>query len=267
MSDDDDLGITIDESPALSDLPENDNQPSELVAPATPQPDAAATPPAETEEQKQARIAKEAFENRSAKRKLADAQKELAGLKAQMAQKPKPEVPVLPDPTTVTREQFQQSVVTRDEAIRQAAAYDAAQQAIARQQQEAVDAAQREKFEALNKVTQTYGGRAVQLGLKPDELQQAGAIVAQYGIDDALAEYILHDDQGPLITKFFASNLAELDRINSLPPLQAAVAIETLIKPKAASLKPKVSNAPPPSDGVGSGVFSSDYNDKGDRFI
>ncbi len=258
----DDLGIVIDDSPSIQERDEASvTQPSEPIAPATPAPEPAAQPPAETEEQKQTRIAKEAYEHRATKRELAALRKQLEEMQNAQNQKPKPVVPDLPDPLTLTPEQLQQSLVTRDEAIRQAALYEAEQQAIARQSQMAEDARQRAEQEAIATAGQQYSAKAVQLGLKPEELYQAGMMVAQSELNPEVAKLILSDEHGPLITKYLASNPSELDRFSDLSkanPYQAAIELVTLLKPKAAALKPKVSSAPAPGERIGSGLMTHD---------
>jgi hypothetical protein len=246
-----DLGIVIDDSPPIV-TPE----PEEAAAPATPAEQQEKPAPEDPDPSKA--IAKYAFEARNAKREAETLRKQLAD-----AQKgPQPERPVIPEvanPLGVTEAEFRQQQAQREEAIRNAAIFDANQKAQQEQQAQQEAARQREQQEALIKTTQTYSSRAVQLGMKSDELERAGAVVAQFGLDDQLAGLILGDDQGPLITKYLAENLGELERINALAsrnPFGAAIEIVNIIKPKAASLKPRVSNAPPPAETVGSGAMS-----------
>ncbi len=265
---DDDLGIVIDESPALSDLPENDNDPGAAppTAPATPEQVPEVTPPAETDEQKQARIAKETFENRSAKRKVQELERELAELKNAQSQKPRPEIPALPDPLATNEQDFNRARETREEAIRQAALYDANQLAIQDQQRATERARQLERQEALNKAVDSYSKRAVQLGVKTEELRDAGNMVQQFVTDLGVTEMILNDEQGPLITKYLSQNVAEMEAVANMTPINAAIYIASVVKPKAASLKPKVSCAPDPIERPGSSVLPRDYGVEGATF-
>jgi hypothetical protein len=244
----DDLGVVIDDSPPL----------------VTPEPDEAATPatPAEPQEKTasdepdpQKTVAKYAFEARAAKREADALRKQLEEAK-KAPQPERPAIPDVPNPLSVSAEEHARLQQQRENAIREAALYDARQKALNEQAERAEADAQRARLEALNKSTQTYASRAVQLGVKPEELQQAGQVVAQFGLDDAVAELILGDDHGPLITKYLASDADAMERLASLPPLQAAIEIVTTIKPKAASLKPRVSNAPPPQESLGMGAAS-----------
>ena len=111
-------------------------------------------------------------------------------------------------------------------------------------------ARQRQRLEALQKSAESYTAKAVQLGIKPDELEAAGKFVHSYGISDDLRDVILADETGPLITKYLSLHEDELDELVRMHPIQAALRIERQIKPKAAALKPRVSNAPEPPESV-----------------
>jgi hypothetical protein len=256
MGDAAEMAIEFDEGPAvLADMEEGTPEPSEQPVSTgdadTPtaredDPD----PKSQPEDHLQKKIAEQAYKRRVAEREAEQLRKRLEALEQQANQQARPEVPAIPDPLSLTDEQLRERMNVRDEAIRQAAAYDAHQAAI-KQQRDSVEAErQQRQQEALYKAAETYSARAVQLGMKPEELQAAGNMVARFGIDAGLGEMILHDDQGPLITKYLANNLADLEQINAMTPMQAAVYIATKVKPKAASLKPRVSNAPEPTDSV-----------------
>jgi hypothetical protein len=245
------LGIVIDDSPPIV-TPE----PDEAAPPATPDEPQENKAPEEPDPQKA--IAKYAFEARAAKREADALRKQLDEAK----KGPQPERPVIPDvpnPLAVSEQQFAQQQAQREEAIRQAAIYDAEQNAIKAQRQAQEAAAQRARLQELGEVGQKYDSRAVQLGIKPNELHEAGAVVVSASIHDGIAELILRDEMGPLITKYLATNPDELDRFSELSrsnPYAAAAELVASLKPKAASLKPKVSNAPAPQDPIGSGAAS-----------
>ena len=82
--------------------------------------------------------------------------------------------------------------------------------------------------------------------MKQEELQAAGNIIGQFGIQDDVANYILEEEQGPLITTYLSKNLLELEKLKDMSPAAAAVYIATTVKQKAAALKPKVNSAPDP---------------------
>lgn len=246
---------------------------TELVVPEVPEtiageeaptsPDDSPDPKEPPKDDLQKKIADQAYKRRVAEREAENLRKQVAELQAKN-QPARPVVPDLVDPLRVNDVEFRQNVAEREEAIRQAAAHDARQEAIRSQQQAQEAARQQAQHEVLQEQAKTYSARAVQLGVKPEELQAAGKVVGDFGIDSSIAEMILQDDQGPLIVKYLAQNLAELDDLNQLSVPQAAVRIATSIKAKAASLKPRVSNAPDPLKPVrGGGMPPADYGPKG----
>lgn len=244
-------GIEFDNGPAL-------NQEIEQ-----PEPEPASDPPTATTEEppkevqqgddQQALLARYAITAREAKRKADALEQKLKELESNSAPQVRPDVPQMPDPLSLTDDQYRQQVAARDEAVRRAAEFDAKQRLLQEQQRQIQAERERQQQESLVKKAETYKARSVQLGVKPEELEQAGKMVATFGIDGQLAELILADDHGPLITKYLATNLTVLDEINSLTPLQAAVRIATDIKQKAAAMKPKASSAPEPPNRPKSG--------------
>ena len=258
MGDAAEMAITFDEGPAVfpdEDAPVNEPDKAEVNDP-EPAGDADTPtareddpdPKSQPDDHLQKKIAEQAYKRRVAEREAEQLRKRLEAL--EQTQKARPVVPDMPDPLSLDDARFREFQAQRDEAIRQAAQYDAEQNAIKQEQTRQNEARQQEQQRELMKAAETYSARAVQLGIKPDELQAAGNMVAKFGIDSNLAQMILQDDQGPLITKYLAANLEELDNINTLPVHQAAVRIATLIKQKAAALKPRVSNAPEPPESV-----------------
>jgi hypothetical protein len=152
----------------------------------------------------------------------------------------------MPDPFAVTDEEYKRRIREREQALISAAAYDAQQQVLEQQQRAMAAEAARKQQEVMTEKVQSYSERAKTLGVRPDELQAAGAIVGQFGMDDSLVQYILEDDHGPLITKYLSQNIQELDNLRYMHPTMAAVRIATQIKAKAAALKPKLTNVPNP---------------------
>lgn len=237
-------------------------EPSEVVeTPSTPEPEPE-KPDAEEEKRKQ--IAEHAFKRREAERKAHELEKQVEELRRKTTQQDRPTVPELADPLTLNEQQWAEQIRQRDEAIRRAAEWDA-QQRLSQDQQRQLEAErQRQQQEALQRSAKEYTERAVKLGMKPEELQQAGNLVGRFGLSGELVQMILDDDQGPLITKYLAQNVDELDHIVNLNPFQAAVHIATTVKQKAAALKPKVSTAPSPTTSVrGAGIVADGYGPKG----
>jgi len=209
-------------------------------------------------------VGKKTFKIREAERQTEELRKQLEETKAQLPRDQRPSVPDIPDPYDTD---FQTKVAVRDKAIEQAAQFDARQQ-IQNSQMEADQARKTQaQLDTLKKSVDSYAQRAKQLGMNNEELQQAGSVVAQYGINDDLVRHILSDSHGPLITKYLASNPIALDEIAKSDPLRAAVLISTDIKAKAVKLATKTTSAPPPTQALsGAGVPPTRRGPKGASF-
>ena len=66
------------------------------------------------------------------------------------------------------------------------------------------------------------------------------------------------DPDGPLITKYLATNPVELQEVVGMSPIQAALHIERSIKPKATQLRPRKSTTPNPPKSVEGASADSD---------
>lgn len=164
---------------------------------------------------------------------------------AEMQAPQRPEVPPMPDPYD---DDFEQKIQDRDKILQEAAAYDAQQrlrqeyeESLARQQQE-------QELTQLAEQVQTYSDRAEKLGIKPDELQRAGAAVARFGIDEGISKFILGEEQGPAMTVYLAEHPMELDKMQQMDPYRAAIYIENEIKPRVANARSGAKTPPPPVD-------------------
>ena len=209
-------------------------------------------------------VAKKAFETREAKRQAEDLQRQLDEAKAAIPQEQAPNVPKLPDPYD---DNYEDQVAARDDAIRAKERFDARQSFAQTQREQAQAAQQREQQAALNNKVTEYSNRATALGVNAQELQAAGNLVSQYGINDQVTQFILGDDQGPLITQYLSKNPMELETIRTLDPMQAAIHISSNIKSKAAALGVRTPTAPDPAEILrGSGVAPSKRGPKGATF-
>lgn len=188
---------------------------------------------------------KKAFEVREGKRANEVLQKQIDDLKANAPVEQAPSIPNLPDPYSDT---FEADMATRDTALQAKAKFDAQAQFLEQQSQSQAQEQQRLDNEALNKSVEDYSGRAQKLGISNEDLQAAGNIVYQYGINDQVTRHILSDEHGPLITKYLSQNPQAMDTLRSLPPISAGAFIETQVKPEAIKLKPKQPDAPPPAE-------------------
>lgn len=208
------------------------------VAPLTPEQQASVNEAIGRKVAKQREAERKAEE---AERKLQEAQNRLAQFETQQ----RPNIPPPPDPYD---DNFQEKVQHRDALIAHAAQWDAQQQFAQQQHQNAQAEAQRKAHEQTVQSVQSYSDKATKLGIKADELKQAGAAVAEYGIPDRIALRILKDDRGPEITTYLSKNLMELDELSRMEPEDAAVYIETVIKPKAKREPKKL--APEPTEAL-----------------
>ena len=160
------------------------------------------------------------------------------------------DIPPIPDPFD---DDVEAKTRARDEAIRANERHSAQQNAYLQQQQRTQQQAAQAKQEQVNKSMQDYTSKAVELGIKQEELQAAGNTVAGYGLSDDLVMHILADSDGPLITKHLAANPQEGYQLASMSPFAVGSFLDG-IKAKASALKPKTTNAPAPATGLqGSG--------------
>ena len=173
-------------------------------------------------------------------RSLAEAQKKLAEYEAS---KPALSVPAMPDPYD---DGFEEKMAQRDAALLAKAKQDAQQSVLANQQQAQQQQIEQRKQADQEKVVGEYSKRATAFGISPEQLQAAAGTVAQNGMKQEVAEFILADPDGPLIIQHLAANPIDQDELNSMNSMQAALAISGSLKAKASALKRKQSNAPDP---------------------
>ena len=191
-------------------------------------------------------VGKKVFKLREKEREAETLRRRLEELEARIPQQGRPQVPESPDPFALSDVEYRQKLVQRDQAIREAAAWEAQQQALQWQRQQAQFEQQQRQQERQQAEVMAYADRAKKLGVAAAELQEAGTLVAGYGIDPALVEMILADDHGPLLTKYLAKNQLELERLVQMPVTMAAVRLATDLKSKAVAMKPKVTKTPDP---------------------
>jgi len=135
-------------------------------------------------------IAKYAYEARTAERKARDLEKQLQELQSKTSQTAAPVVPPAPDPFTLTDEVYKQQQAAREKAIRERAEFDARQASDNERRQALEVEQQRQQAQQQYEAVQSYSQRAVTLGVKPEELQEAGTMVSNFGIRDGLVQMI-----------------------------------------------------------------------------
>jgi hypothetical protein len=249
-----DSGMVIDfgEDEVLQDQPQEPEQESANVESATTETDDDRAVDL-TEEQQHAfnkRVAREVYKRKELEREKERLAKQVAELQAKIPTNTRPEVPPIPDPYTLTEEQYRQAQQARDKALSDAIAFDARQAQYNEQARQIKAQQEQQQQRETEEKVKSYSQQATKLGVKPEELQHAASIVQTFGLDGyhPLASLILADETGPLITKYLANNVLELERVMSMPLPNAAVYLATAVKQKAAALKPKVNTAPDPID-------------------
>ena len=176
---------------------------------------------------------------------------------------PREQRPVVPEAPDSMDDDFDSKMAKRDKAIREAGAFDTRQELATSQATAAANQAQSTRQTAFMQSAQDYTARAVKAEIDSAALQAAGQVVSAYGMSDELTEHILNDEQGPQITQYLAGNLNELETLQNMPPMQAAIHLATQIVPKLKAV-PTNSGAPPPSDGLtGGGVPPSERGPEG----
>jgi hypothetical protein len=180
-------------------------------------------------------------------RKLEEQSAKLAQFEAA---KPAPVIPAMPDPFD---DDFDAKMAARDQAITEKARFDGEQAAQASQQQAVQQQTAREQQQALQETVTKFNAAATTQGFNQAELEQAGSVVASYGITPDLARFLLDRSDGPAVTTYLAQNPVELDAVARMSPLSAAVHIQSVIAEKAKALIPQPSSAPPPVETLGGG--------------
>jgi hypothetical protein len=155
-------------------------------------------------------------------------------------------IPPKPDPYD---DNFDQLMTERDAAIAAKARFDSNQEVLQQQQNLHQQQQERQAQEQLQRDANAYTARAVELGIKENELQAAGDIVGNFGMSEGLIRHIIADKDGPLITKHLAANPHEGIELATMSPFAVGAYLDT-VREKAAGLKPKLTNAPDPAENL-----------------
>lgn len=194
-------------------------------------------------------INKKHFEAKEAQRQAEEYKKRLDEIEARQREeeaKRYSSIPERPDPFD---DDYDEKIALYEQQLQQKAQWDFQQKLAESQRLSAQQAEQAKQAQEMQDKASAYTSKAKSLGISAEELQMAGNAVAQYGINDDLTMAILQDSDGPLITKYLASNPADIADLNSMNPYVAGAKLAE-IKQKAAQLKPKQTNAPEPATRV-----------------
>lgn len=232
-----------------------------------PEPEAKKVAPLTPEQQEifNAEVGKKVAKQREAERQAQEYQQQLAEAQQRLQQYERPIRPDIPAPPDPYEDNFREKVAHRDAMIAKAAEFDAQirwqqQQEQARQQQTVA-----EERAKVVKTVESYSETASKLGITAEELQAAGAQIAQY-IPDNLALRILKDPSGPELTLYLSRNLVELDKVTRMDVIDGAIYLENVIKPKAKRNPPTL--APEPTDKLsGAGMKEGGRGPKGVEYF
>ena len=223
-------------------------QPStEALAPST---EAEQQIPQDTPEEKaQKAIGKQHFKFRQEEREhqktqaaLVEANKKLEELQ----RTPEPRVPPTPDPFDPG---FAEQLAIREQAITAKANYDYEQRLAADAQARTAQEAQAAQHKALQDKGDAYFANAEKLGIDPQLVKQAGAIVTSHGLPDKVSLAILEETEGALMTQYLALHPEEIYELQGMSDWQMYGRVNE-IKAKASALKPKQTKAPQPPDSL-----------------
>jgi hypothetical protein len=204
------------------------------------------------------RFGKLTRERAEAERRAKAAEERLQQLEEERLQASKPYVPELPDPDEVSDSEFMQAVQQREKAIQAQAQWQQQYNQHEQYKQQSVQQQAYTRQQEMQKVANAYAERAKSFGIKEQELQQAGQVINQVGLNDDVAMHILSDEKGALITRHLGNNIQDLLEVASMNPVQAAVYIERNIKPKLATPKRRSNAARPPQRVKGGAPRKSD---------
>ena len=193
--------------------------------------------------------AKKTRQIRDAERNNADLQAQLDAANARIPEETRANVPDLPDPYD---DDFESKMAARDEAITSAASFDARTRHAEQAQENQRVAAERQRQHQLVDSVNVYTDRATAQGITGQELDVAGGVLAQAGMGEDLAMYIIADDKGPLITKHLAENPQLVEAMRTMTTTQAAVYIATEVKPNVSAKTRET--APNPADTLSGGA-------------
>jgi multidrug efflux pump subunit AcrB len=192
-------------------------------------------------------IGKKTYEARQRERELEAERealrKQLEEVSQQVPQNERPAIPPVPDPFD---DDYDEQIKARDAALLKAAEFDAQQSLKAEQSKREQEQKMLQEAKALEERAQTHAEKAKKLNVTDEELAQSQKVLVNFGISPEIAEYILDDDQGPLIQRYLAQHPQELDQVVRMPSHRGLIHLATEIKSKAAVKT--TSNAPEPPD-------------------
>lgn len=169
-------------------------------------------------------------------------------IEAKLLELQKTEVPEIPPVPDYLDPDYDELMAERDKIIGQHAQEFSRKEALAQiEAEKATENAIRER-QKIEEMVKGFDDRTEELKLDKSSLDEGQNVVGKYIVGkQALAQYLLSDENGPLNVLYLSQNLAELEKIGAMNEAQAAVYIATKVTPEAQKLKPKTTQAPEPA--------------------
>lgn len=193
------------------------------------------------------RIAEKHRGMKDAERAQVAAEKQRDDLQRQLDEANKKPAPVIPDAPDQFDDNFATLQANRELAIQQKAQFDHEQQLLTDSANRAAQAAVDKKNQEAETTRLGFVDRTKELGIDINTIDVAGKTLTSFGIGDELGSYLMKDADGPLIVNYLANNLQHLESVAGMSPMDAAVFIQTTVRPEAQKLKPKQTEAPDPA--------------------
>lgn len=201
---------------------------------------------ADATEKFQKQMNKKHFQYKEEERKRIALEKELDDLRAKSEPKPLTgpvDVPPIPDQFD---DDYESKIAERDAAIAANADFNVQERMRSEAEQKQIRQQQDAEVERVQQLNDTFEANITASGVNADKALEAANSLAQYGIDAEAAQFILTDEDGPLIAMLFENDLRSLDEFLSKPLMERGKAVADL-KAKAQIFKPKTTNAPGPA--------------------
>lgn len=191
-------------------------------------------------------ISKRVAKQREAEQRAAEAERQLQALQQQIPQPQIPEVPAAPNPDDYYGDQegFLNALKERDEAITKRAEFDAVAKYNEQAAYQSAMQAKQQREAEMQKRQSSYMEKAKTFGISNEQMVEDAQIVGG-ALPNELGEFIVDDEQGPLLASYFKNNVLELEQVQTMNPIAAAVYIERNVRPKLAGAR-KQTNAPKP---------------------
>ena len=183
-------------------------------------------------------------------------QKALKEAQEKLAELNRAEAPVVPPVPDGFDPQYAEKMAARDKAIADLTQHNADQRAAQQNVQKTREQEFQQKQQQIQSAIEGFARRAKSVGITPEESAQNEEVVIAYGVRPEVAEYLLGEEEGPIIVKYLARNLEVLEKVSTMSPLRASSYLKTKVEPEAIKLKPKATGAPNPLKKVKKGKGS-----------